>query len=207
MSERLIDTVAERAAELGWSRPAGADHVLYVSHAVRALRTLADAGPTAVPAARALWWAYTKESGELDPDGLCGLAPAAVEGLDSDGVLWLAEYAPGRLAVEVALLAAGRRRTGRALKLLNGCRRIQMAGERSGVAPVGRARGRGAYVGDDGRARGLFVLARGGELEREDVWSDFWQAVTGGVASARPSSRIREARGGMDWWSLEGGEF
>jgi hypothetical protein len=209
MNERLIDTVAAYAADHGWERPEGADHVLYVAHAVRALRTFADAGPAAVPAARALWWAYVKEARDLDPDDLCGAAPGALSGLDGDAVLTLALYAPGRLAVEISLLAAARRRTGRAQKLVSACRRIQLAGERAGHGPVGRAGGRGAYVRGDGRARGLFVLVRGGQIEGERGWLDFWAAVTGGgIADARPSSREYAAReADVDLWTVEGGEF
>lgn len=214
----ILVEVAERAVELGWEHPDDVDHVLYYAHAVRVFKTLADVGPVAAGNARALWYAYAKEAQDLDGQGLL----AGVGGLDWNGgqILAVALYAPARVAVEMALLTAGKRRTGRARKLVNACRRLQMAGERARLTPVGRdARVRAAYVGGDGRARGLYVLARGEELEGEKCWDLLWQAASGAGSSARPSTRkgaSREAIGGnglggdglgLDLWDLEGGEF
>jgi len=213
VNEISLDQIKTAAEGHGWTAPLGTDHVLYVAHAVRGLRTLADGGPALAPRERGLWWAYAKEARDLDPDGLCGLAPDGLAGLDADEVLWLALYAPARMAAEVALLAAGRRRTGRAQKLTRRCRRIQLAADRHGHGPVGRAGARGAYVGGDGRTRGLFLLAREERSREEEAWSRFWAVCEGGRhADVRPSPRQRGARvggaeGGVDWFAVEGGGF
>jgi hypothetical protein len=187
---QLLDALAADAASLGWSAPTGIDHIIYTARAVRGMRTLATVEPWAP---RALRWTYAKEADDLDPPGL-----ATGWDWSGEGVEYVAIAAPRRWAAEVALLAAGRRRTGRAQKLVQACWRIQMSMVRAGIDPVGRQGARATPIRDDGRTRQPLLLARETELERERDWNNFWQIRPGGEAAsrARPS---REAQDDVRW--------
>jgi hypothetical protein len=196
----LLAEIAAGARLLGWERPAGIDHVEYVRRAVCGMWALHFALRAS---ARPPWLAhaYFQEANDLLP---ANKLDRSRDLADLYGDLWaLALVAPSRWAMEVALLALDRRRTGRAQSLVRACSRIQMAMERHGVDPIGRAGEHATRLRDDGRTRGLFLLPRETEILRES--DDLW--IWGGgvsLAPARPSSGGGDAyAGGEDGSGLE----
>jgi hypothetical protein len=214
----MISEIVAEARLLGWEPPGGIDHVTYARRAVAVMWALnfelRQSGPTW------LEHAYRQEADDLSPrlpfglQGVLGLARAYHERalVASPLATDLAVAAPSRWAAEVALLAEGRRRTGRAQGLIRSCARIQRAMTRHGVAPVGRASGRdGVAVNvwlplgraradatrlrDDGRGRGLFLLAREAEIWRERESELLWDPL---VSPARPLGRRRVRDRGLN---------
>jgi hypothetical protein len=206
---QLITEIAAEARGLGWEPPGGIDHVTYVRRAVAVMWALSfelrGSGPSW------LTHAYGKEADDLSPrlpggryQALLDEAMRHAPTLAANPLAYdLAVAAPSRWAAEVALLAEGRRRTGRAQSLIRSCARIQLAMTRNGVAPVGRASGRdgvaerlwvpigraranAARLRGDGRGRGLFLLAREAEIWRERESELLWGPL---VSPARPVAR------------------
>jgi hypothetical protein len=182
----LLDALAADATSLGWSAPTGTEHVEYVCRATRGLRALAEAE---VPA----WMAHAYSQEYRDLKSRTNWEPLLIPPGCSPYRLGM--LAPMIWPAEVALLAAGRRRTGRAEKLIRSCRRIQLAAARNCAPPVARV----AYERDDGRTRLSIDLLRETELEREESWPLFWGYSLQGAsrASGRPS---REAATDLEGW-------
>lgn len=200
----MLAEIAAGARLLGWSAPLGIDHTDYAKQAVLGMWAITlNLRAEDWRDARWLEHAYAQEARDLSkvrtrPDSL-------IPSLDGPDVvpidlLLLAYSAPSRWAMEVALLADGRRRTGRAQRLVESCRRIQLAMTRHGVDPVGRdASERATRLRDDGRARGLYLLSREAERMKMSDSFDLWGSSLSS-ADARPTTRgsVARERGGSD---------
>jgi hypothetical protein len=195
---QTLTEIAAEARALGWERRTDLDHVRYVSLASYQMLVIATA-LAAADGPRWLTHAYQRESQSYPPPGIgwwkLVIPPTLLP--------VVARATPSRWAAEVAVLAEGRRRTGRAMKLLGSCRRIQLAMVRHGMTPLGRAT---APIDGDDRTRPSFLLPRETEIEREDGWTRFWGGDEGGGSPGAAASRGRAAREALTAEDLEGWE-
>jgi hypothetical protein len=201
----LLTEIAAGARLLGWERPGGIDHVEYARRAVAVMWALAfelrRTGPSW------LKHVYWEEADDLSPRLPFGRYQAVLDEalrraptLAANPLAYdLAIAAPSRWAAEASLLAEDRRRTGCAQSLVRSCARIQAACVRHGVEPValagarqgeeetdGTGRAYATRLRDDGRGRGLYLLARETEILREGEALDLWGPI---VSPARPLGR------------------
>lgn len=196
----MVAEVAAAARLLG-QKPPEIDHVEYVRWATRGMVALEIVlrvvGPT--------WLEYAYKQAVFDMTRRQGrtVRVQPLGGLDGEDVdpadlRFVAQVAPSRWPGEAALKAASARRVGRVIKLIRACHRIQLAMERNGVTPVGRA----TRVGDDGRTRGLFLAIRETEIWRESERFPLW-GPPGTSADARatpPAEATREVED--EGWGL-----
>lgn len=194
-TNQLVEEVAAGARLLG-QKPPDIDHVEYVRWATRGMVALEIVLRVVGPP----WLRYAYEQAVSDMTKRQGriVRVQPLGGLDGPDVdpsdlRLVAQVAPSRWPGEAALKARGGRRVGRVVKLVRACHRIQLAMERNGVTPVGRA----TRVGDDGRTRGLFLLPRETEIWRESERFPLWGPV-GTAAPARATTPKRDGRGVED---------
>lgn len=186
--------LAAEARKLGWERDLSADHRDLERRAVYQMGLIAFS-LRAAGEPRWLYHAYQQEFEDYQPTGRDWWETVIPPKL----LRVVARAAPARWVAEVVIAADGRRRTGRALKLVSTCRRLQETMIRHGVEPLGRAT---APIRDGERTRGWYLLARDTELEGEEGWSLFWGVQLGGGVSRAPARTTREPVDDEGW---EGG--